>query len=308
MPPDPEVPDNSLFQLRLYAVIAMAVWLAAVGSSWYWNLLLNEETTLHDTISRMTSSIERTLLKTRWDQSHASVDVTFFRHDFQDNKPLRERFGTPIGAGLKISARLTGLFPSGKITAADDWEKMALGKVHLNEGEITSVLPLNGSLHLRMLRVVPIGKDCLRCHSARQAKAGGGISVAIPMEVLSLMQRKRTVMLAQSHCLLAMFGLVLIALGYRGLRLTRLQLFETAGQREKAIAELREALSEIKTLSGIIPICASCKKIRDDKGFWNKVETYLQAHSQASFSHGICPDCSRKLYPGYTDCPGDETK
>ncbi len=128
------------------------------------------------------------------------------------------------------------------------------------------------------------------------------------MEVLSLMQRRRMVLLAQSHCTLALFGLVLIALGYRGLRLTRLQLFETALQREKAIAELSDALAEIKTLSGIIPICASCKKIRDDKGFWNKVETYLQAHSQASFSHGICPDCARKLYPAYTDWPGDDDK
>lgn len=58
--------------------------------------------------------------------------------------------------------------------------------------------------------------------------------------------------------------------------------------------ELRKALDEIKTLSGIIPICATCKKIRDDNGYWNQVEVYIRNHSDASFSHGICPDCMAK--------------
>ena len=59
--------------------------------------------------------------------------------------------------------------------------------------------------------------------------------------------------------------------------------------------ELRKALDEIKTLSGIIPICATCKKIRDDNGYWNQVEVYIRDHSDASFSHGICPDCMAKF-------------
>ena len=61
--------------------------------------------------------------------------------------------------------------------------------------------------------------------------------------------------------------------------------------------DLQNALSEIKQLRGIIPICASCKKIRDDEGFWHQVESYVSAHTEASFSHGICPDCAKKLYP-----------
>ncbi|MDP3286111.1 MAG: hypothetical protein Q8M56_16910 [Desulfobacterales bacterium] len=62
---------------------------------------------------------------------------------------------------------------------------------------------------------------------------------------------------------------------------------------------LEKALGEIKTLSGLIPICSKCKKIRDDKGFWQQVEVYVQDNSDAEFSHGICPDCFKKLYPGY---------
>jgi PAS domain S-box-containing protein len=67
-------------------------------------------------------------------------------------------------------------------------------------------------------------------------------------------------------------------------------------EREDLIAQLQAALKEIKTLSGMLPICAACKKIRDDKGYWNQIESYIQKHSEAEFSHGMCPDCLDKLY------------
>lgn len=62
---------------------------------------------------------------------------------------------------------------------------------------------------------------------------------------------------------------------------------------------LTRALEEVKTLRGILPICSSCKKIRDDSGYWNQIESYLRSHSDVEFSHGICPDCMKKLYPEY---------
>lgn len=65
--------------------------------------------------------------------------------------------------------------------------------------------------------------------------------------------------------------------------------------------KLEHALSEVKALSGLIPICSSCKNIRDDSGYWNQLEKYIQEHSDAVFSHGICPDCAKKLYPGIFD-------
>ena len=66
--------------------------------------------------------------------------------------------------------------------------------------------------------------------------------------------------------------------------------------REKLINELREAFENIKMLNGLLPICASCKKIRDDKGYWNQIEAYIEDHSEAQFSHGLCGECSEKLY------------
>ena len=65
-----------------------------------------------------------------------------------------------------------------------------------------------------------------------------------------------------------------------------------------SVEELQKALGEVKQLSGILPICASCKKIRDDAGYWKQIESYITSHSDAQFSHGICPECVKKLYPG----------
>jgi hypothetical protein len=65
------------------------------------------------------------------------------------------------------------------------------------------------------------------------------------------------------------------------------------------IEELQAALEEVNLLSGFLPICASCKKIRDDKGYWNQIESYIRSHSGVEFSHSICPDCAEQLYPDY---------
>ena len=70
-------------------------------------------------------------------------------------------------------------------------------------------------------------------------------------------------------------------------------------ERDKLIKDLQRSLAKVKTLSGMLPICSSCKKIRDDKGYWNQIEAYIHQHSDAKFSHGICPECTQKLYPEY---------
>lgn len=68
-------------------------------------------------------------------------------------------------------------------------------------------------------------------------------------------------------------------------------------ERDKVIVELQDALAQIKTLTGLLPTCASCKKIKDEDGHWVHMESYIQDHSSAKFTHGLCPDCIKKLYP-----------
>jgi hypothetical protein len=67
--------------------------------------------------------------------------------------------------------------------------------------------------------------------------------------------------------------------------------------RIKLIEKLQQALSEVETLRGLLPICACCKKIRDDKGYWNHIEAYLRKHAHAEFTHTLCPDCVKQYYP-----------
>lgn len=68
-------------------------------------------------------------------------------------------------------------------------------------------------------------------------------------------------------------------------------------ERERLIAQLENALHEVKTLSGLLPICSSCKKIRKDDSTWQSIEDYISSHSNADFTHGICPECVHRLYP-----------
>jgi PAS domain S-box-containing protein len=84
---------------------------------------------------------------------------------------------------------------------------------------------------------------------------------------------------------------------------------QTEAERDKLIKDLQEALARVKSLSGLLPICASCKKIRDDKGYWDQVESYISKHSEATFTHGICPDCIKKWYPDLAEAGlGDSSK
>lgn len=92
---------------------------------------------------------------------------------------------------------------------------------------------------------------------------------------------------------------ILYFLVYRPLKTDMNEIDRLNREKDIKIDQLNTALREIKTLRGIIPICSSCKKIRDDKENWNQIEMYIKEHSEADFSHGICPECAEKLYPEY---------
>jgi hypothetical protein len=83
-------------------------------------------------------------------------------------------------------------------------------------------------------------------------------------------------------------------------------LLENRQKLEQANAELQTALTEVKTLSGLLPICTNCKKVRDDRGYWNRIESYISQHTDAIFTHGICPDCMKELYPSINQLNAEE--
>lgn len=109
------------------------------------------------------------------------------------------------------------------------------------------------------------------------------------------LQRLERTMLAITMGVLVLMALFIFRPMVERIR-EHLQERELAAQeRERLIAELRDALARVKTLRGLIPICAECKKIRDDRGYWNLLEDYLGRHSDADFTHGFCPDCQRRF-------------
>ena len=112
---------------------------------------------------------------------------------------------------------------------------------------------------------------------------------------------------------LVILGLVILLSAYiinQGLKTTRMRIKAEEDLKRhhdqleitviKRTAELEKALSEVKQLSGLLPICASCKKIRDSQGYWNQIESYIREHSEAEFTHSICEECAEELYPGFT--------
>ncbi len=96
--------------------------------------------------------------------------------------------------------------------------------------------------------------------------------------------------------LLFLFLVVAFFLQKRQVRIKTAELRDTLAEKEALIKKLEDALAEIKTLDGLLPMCAVCKKIRDDEGYWEQVEVYVRDRSSARFSHGICPECAKKLY------------
>jgi ligand-binding sensor domain-containing protein len=95
------------------------------------------------------------------------------------------------------------------------------------------------------------------------------------------------------------YGLVLCTIGGAGFGAYRMRVWQLLKREEELKHRIDKAITRIKILDGLIPICANCKKIRDDKGYWNQLEQYINEHSEATFSHGICPECKEKLYGDY---------
>jgi len=132
--------------------------------------------------------------------------------------------------------------------------------------------------------------------------AGGVLYIVVVLVSLRLNNSKLTMYIASFCSLLVTFGYFYSPEGgelWKVLTNRALALFAIWVTTLLSLKIIRESQKEIKILRGFLPICSSCKNIRDDDGYWNQIESYIHAHSEAQFSHGICPDCFKELYPGY---------
>lgn len=139
--------------------------------------------------------------------------------------------------------------------------------------------------------------------------AFGSLYFFPPMAVFSLPAMEYRTTVAYQLVVFVIVGLILSWLGGE-LRRLRWNAVQLANERSEMLKNLREtlaqrdaALENVRLLSGLLPICAACKKIRDDEGNWQQIETYISGHSQAKFSHGLCPICARKFFNDMAELP-----
>jgi hypothetical protein len=201
-----------------------------------------------------------------------------------------------------IRGHITSLNPISAANAPDAWEQQALQELAKGRSEVSSTETIDRRGFFRLMRPLVLNATCLQCHEEQGRQIGsirGGISVSVPLSLFT--SPAESVGLAVAHGGLWLLGLTGLIFGARNLAHHASRLQQAQTERERLILELQDALANVKTLRGLIPICSSCKKIRNDEGSWTALETYLKQHSEAEFSHGLCADCIRKLYPDICD-------
>jgi hypothetical protein len=212
-----------------------------------------------------------------------------------------------------VRGHLTSLKHFRPETAPDEWEKSTLQEFERGAEEISEFTEIDGKSYFRYMAPMIVKKGCLKCHGHQGYKVGdvrGGVSVSVPMAPYLANQHRQTTTYAFSLSLLWLLGFSGFVWSNRGLKnrarerdIAEAELRKSHDELEKNVrertADLKKALDNIKTLKGIVPICSHCKKIRDDKGYWNQLEVYVQKHSEADFSHSICPECAKEHYPDF---------
>ncbi len=313
----------------------MTIWLLVVGSSLYWNLL-DEEREKNKIAFETAEAFFNLINITRsWNSRHGGVYVPisgtttpnqYLKDPLRDlttedgldltmiNPAFMTRQISEIASEMEgIQFHITSLQPIRPQNKATAWENEWLNLFEKGGKEFGQFVEQEEGTMYRYMAPLIVERPCLKCHQEQGYKEGdirGGISITLPY----FSENSNTALWA-GYSIAAMGGLILIMGGGTLLGRSRNLLVKSndvlkceVTERRKAQEktkiqneELKEALSKVKLLSGFLPICASCKMIRDDKGYWKQIETYIRDHSEAEFSHGVCPDCAEKLYPGLLD-------
>lgn len=303
-------------RLRRYTLLLLLFWTATILGLLLWTVNNNRRHTADLALHEARAFFQEIVTTRMWNAEHGGVYV-FVTETTQPNPylDLPDRDLT-TREGLKLTLinpafmtrqigeiarsrnnvwfHITSLNPIRPENAPDEWETAALRRFEQGESQVFSFAAgQSGEEFFRYMAPLVTDEPCLKCHARQGYEEGdirGGISVSMRADTFLSSAKSQTI-----HTVLA-FGIVWV-LGLSGLVYAARRLRHEESQKEEVIAELKSALERVRVLSGLVPICASCKKIRDDKGFWNKMEEYIQTHSDARFSHGICPECVARLYP-----------
>ena len=321
---------HSLARYRKYFILLLVGWTLAVVGSLAWSVRQMEDEVRSTSEQTARVLLEKDLLYREWSILHGGVYVSksaltesaaLAPGEPQEEREIRTGSGRILtllnpatvsrqifreqADSLGIRGHITSLNPLRQANLPDAWERQALERLtqawqkkEPTTNEISSIEVYQGERCFRMIRPLFTVRTCFQCHEERGRIEGtlrGGISVTVPMSRFATPGESRNVALA--HLGLWVIGLSGLGFSVRDLQRHTLARLSAEAERERVIGDLEKALAEVKTLSGLIPICASCKKIRDDQGYWTQIETYVQQHSNVKFSHSLCLDCLHKLYP-----------
>lgn len=182
-----------------------------------------------------------------------------------------------------LTYHITSLKPINPQNKPDDFEASALNKFENGVNEEYTEYSEGGKYYFKYMAPLKTEGSCLQCHAKQGYKIGsirGGISVKFDVTEVTNTLKKDTYLFS-----IIAFSTLVLLLGLIFFLISRL------------MTGLNKAMEAIKTLHGLLPICANCKKIRNDQGYWERIEGYIEHHSEAEFSHSLCPDCEKKLYP-----------
>jgi hypothetical protein len=187
-----------------------------------------------------------------------------------------------------VQFHITSLKPIRPGNKPADWERIWLESFNRGNMEQGGFVQDRSNTSFRYMAPLITERSCLKCHAKQGYEVGdirGGISVILPF-----FPKANYFSLVLGYGVAALLGSLIIYIAGH-------MLDKKEREQQELIRNLKRALLEIKTLQGIVPICSFCKKIRDDKGFWSQVESYVSHHTDAQFSHGVCPDCKEEHYP-----------
>ncbi len=304
---------KTILQVTLAAVLTWTVVMAGLLT---WNINVESKQTIDQATHQLRTFFQEFLLTRFWNAMHGGVYVKI-TEETQPNPyldvPLRDvttlegikltkmnpsymtrQIGQIAEQQGKFRFHITSLNPIRPDNKPNAWETKALKVFNTGAKEFFEIIETDSMEKVfSYMGPLYIEEDCLKCHGKYGVKVGdinGGISISMPAGQLIASQDKYILFLSGAYFLLWVLGIMGMYAAH-----TRLSIEES--KREKAILQLEDALAEVKKLSGLLPICSSCKNIRDDQGYWLQLEQYISQHSEAQFSHSICPNCAQKLYP-----------
>lgn len=323
--------DQPLPPVRRYAWLAAGIWTALVAASLVWSLSMEREALLEVARTEARVAFDKDILYRRWNASLGGVYVpeTPATPANPYLKAPEKDITTPGGRRLTLmnpaymtrlvhelgrqasgtQGHLTSLKPLNPANTPDPWEAAALLSFEKGAKEASALETRDGRPYLRLMRPLPYEEACGACHGQQGYQPGdvrGGLSALVPMAPLETASQPHVRYMLLAYAGLWLVGLAGVAFGASHISRPLAERQEALEARERALADLLAAQAQVKTLAGLLPICASCKKIRDEAGQWQELESYIGNHSQADFTHSICPECAQRLYPELMK-PGKET-